>query len=44
MFLFLDQLSLQPLVKFAIPASEFELHEVIGQGLTYIVYINCNLL
>ena len=43
-FLFLDQLSLQPLVKFVIPASEFELHEVVGQGLTCIVCINCNLL
>ena len=44
MFLFSDPLSLQQLVKFAIPASEFELHEVIGQGLTCIVCINCNLL
>ena len=42
--LILDQLSLQPLVKFAIPASEFELHEVVGQGLTCIVCINCNVL
>ena len=29
-----DQLTLQQLVKFLIPASQIELHEAVGQGIT----------